>query len=700
MIKMINNKIKGMIVLFITTLLLIGIVNATEVSDDSKTNTISKEKLVPTEKNITTTKQKMINNIQEKKINKNKRDNTVKNDANNSANTTNTTKKKTRISLLLNKNKVAYMEDYKIYGYLNDIDENPISNETVTVNVDQTNYDLTTDKNGRFDFNTYVYDIWLKKYDDMNYYINASFKGNKLYSPSKNKTKLAITTFNTEIKIVQEKTRYMDNEPIKIKGSLRVADNGWGIANQTIELIWKYYDDPDSYEEYYNVKTDKNGVFTLTITPFRRGTHKLEANYNGTKKYMKTFTIYYQFFVSSAIETTIEIYPYNNVSATQAKNDNLVCIGRIRDKYNKTVTKQNITKIRVYQNVDMGYENDDTLDIEKEVNITPDKNGEFIITIPYKELGNYWGQKPNYYVIELISGETKKYMTAITKKRYNFAKKSKISIEKIPTTDFGKNILMKGKVSNNNKSIQNGTVKLLINDQIYTTKINKGIYNFTYKTTKTGLNNITVVFCGDSDNAPTSVKTTFNVKKNTKITIPTYKQKQYKQKITITGKLKDTTGSIIQNAKITIKVNTKAYTAKTDKKGIYKIIITANKIGTNNVTVTYSGNKHYKAVTKKTTFKTVARTTKLTVNKIASIKKGKSVEITGKLTDTTGTTLKNRAIKIKVNTKTYTVKTYNTGIYKKSITATKIGTNNVSITYAGNKYYKAVTKKTTFKTLR
>ncbi|WP_323735626.1 Ig-like domain-containing protein [Methanosphaera sp. ISO3-F5] len=696
MIKMINKKIKCVILLFIIILLLIGIVNATEVSDDGKTNTISKEKIVPIEKNITTTKQKMKNNIQEKKINKNKRDNSVKKEDNNSSNTTNTTKKKTAISLLLNKNKAAYMEDYKIYGYLKEIDENPISNETITLTVDEINYDLTTDKNGRFDLNMRVYDIWLKKYDDMNFHINASFKGNNLYYSSTNKTKLAITTFNTEIKIVKEKTRYMDNEPIKIKGSLRVADNGWGIANQTIELTLKYYDYPDSYEEYYSVKTDKNGVYTLTITPFRRGNYELEAYYNGTKKYMETYSIYYQFFVSSAIETTIKIYPYNNVSATQSKNDNLVCIGQIRDKYNKTVTNQNITKVRVYQNLDMGIENEDVLDIEKEVNITPDKNGEFIITIPYKELNN-WSQKSNYYVIELISGETKKYMTSTTKKKYDFTKKSKITIENIPNIDFGKNIQIKGKASNNNKSIQNGTVKLLINNQIYTTKINKGTYNFTYKTTKTGLNNITAVYCGDSNNAPTSVKTTFNVKKNTNITLPALKQKIYKENITIIGKLKDTNGIIIKNATIKVKINTKTYTAKTSNKGVYTVKVVANKVGINNVTVTYAGNKYYKAVTKKTTFKTVARATKLTVNKISTKTKGKKVKITGKLTDSFKSPVINSLVKIKINKKTALVKTNKQGVYTYNYKTITKGTNTVTVTFVGSTNYKKTTAKTIFK---
>ena len=50
----------------------------------------------------------------------------------------------------------------------------------------------------------------------------------------------------------------------------------------------------------------------------------------------------------------------------------------------------------------------------------------------------------------------------------------------------------------------------------------------------------------------------------TRLTIPTYKQKQYKQKVTITGKLNDKNGKLIKNATIQIKVNNKTFNTRTN----------------------------------------------------------------------------------------------------------------------------------------
>ncbi|WP_323737545.1 carboxypeptidase-like regulatory domain-containing protein (plasmid) [Methanosphaera sp. ISO3-F5] len=190
---------------------------------------------------------------------------------------------------------------------------------------------------------------------------------------------------------------------------------------------------------------------------------------------------------------------------------------------------------------------------------------------------------------------------------------------------------------------------------------------------------------------------TFQIPKiATKISINTIKQKTYKENMTITGKLTDKTGTILKNTKIKIKVNTKTYTVKTNNKGTYALKVVANKVGTNTVTVTYPENKYYKTITKKTTFKTFARATKITVNKISTTTKGKTVKITGKLTDNLKSPVMNSLVKIKINKKTVKIKTNKQGVYTYNYKTTVKGRNNVTITFPGSTNYKKTSTKTSF----
>ena len=80
----------------------------------------------------------------------------------------------------------------------------------------------------------------------------------------------------------------------------------------------------------------------------------------------------------------------------------------------------------------------------------------------------------------------------------------------------------------------------------------------------------------------------------------TFKVKTKIKKYTIT--LKNNLGKVMKNAKVTIKVNKKTYTAKTNSKGkaTFKITKLAKK-GKYTAVVKYAGNTYYKAVNKKVT---------------------------------------------------------------------------------------------------
>lgn len=109
----------------------------------------------------------------------------------------------------------------------------------------------------------------------------------------------------------------------------------------------------------------------------------------------------------------------------------------------------------------------------------------------------------------------------------------------------------------------------------------------------------TVTFNGNEQHLKSSIKTTVTVKKaNPKIIASkkTYKLKAKTKKYTVT--LKDNLGRTIKKAKVTIKVNGKTYTAKTNSKGKATFKLKLKKKGNLKAKITYAGNAYYNKVTK------------------------------------------------------------------------------------------------------
>lgn len=111
----------------------------------------------------------------------------------------------------------------------------------------------------------------------------------------------------------------------------------------------------------------------------------------------------------------------------------------------------------------------------------------------------------------------------------------------------------------------------------------------------------TITFAGETNILSKTIKISVVVNKATpKLTAAkkTFKVKTKTKSYTVT--LKTDKNKVYKNQKITIKVNGKTYTAKTNSKG--QATFKLNKLtkrGTFTATVKYSGNSNYKAVTKK-----------------------------------------------------------------------------------------------------
>ena len=111
----------------------------------------------------------------------------------------------------------------------------------------------------------------------------------------------------------------------------------------------------------------------------------------------------------------------------------------------------------------------------------------------------------------------------------------------------------------------------------------------------------TVTYAGETGISGKTIHTEVVVNKATpKLTAPkkTFKVKDKTKKYVVT--LKTNKNKVYKNQKITVKVNGKTYSAKTNSNGKATLKLTKlTKKGTFKATVKYSGNSKYKAVTKK-----------------------------------------------------------------------------------------------------
>ncbi len=158
-------------------------------------------------------------------------------------------------------------------------------------------------------------------------------------------------------------------------------------------------------------------------------------------------------------------------------------------------------------------------------------------------------------------------------------------------------------------------------------------------------------------------------------------------------KLLNSRGKAISNQKITFKFNGKTYSAKTNANGIAKVKVSLSSKKTYSATLTFAGNDDYKP-SKTTTSIVVKVGSKKSKIMASNMKVKKNVKKTFqmKLTNGAGKALKNQKVVIKVNGKTYTVKTSGKGIAKLSIKLAKVKKYNVSMNFLGNAEYKATSK--------
>lgn len=156
--------------------------------------------------------------------------------------------------------------------------------------------------------------------------------------------------------------------------------------------------------------------------------------------------------------------------------------------------------------------------------------------------------------------------------------------------------------------------------------------------------------------------------------------------------LKDaSTKKAIKSAKVKITINGATYTKTTNNKGAASINLNFNS-GTYNVLTTYDGSKHYE---KKSVKSTVTIKSTIKCSDFTKYYKNPS-SYSSTFYDKKGKLLKNTAVKFKLNSKTYTVKTNKNGVGKLGV---DLKPGKYSITSINSETAESITRFITIKTI-
>ena len=257
-------------------------------------------------------------------------------------------------------------------------------------------------------------------------------------------------------------------------------------------------------------------------------------------------------------------------------------------------------------------------------------------------------------------------------------------------------IVLVGGESSTVTTVEDGVAVIPIN---YATE---GVYEYTFyfagdETTYkevTKLVNVTVTKAPEPDNGTNGSNSTpvTPTKTATKLTAPkvtaTY---NVAKKLVIT--LKDAKGKALANKKVTVKVGSISKTLKTNSKGQVSVNVATLVPKTYTATVKFAGDSSYKASTVKPKVVVNKAKPKLAAKAKTFKVKAKVKKYTATLKNNKGKVLKKVKLTLKVGKKTYTAKTNAKGVATFKVKLTKKGKNTATVKFAGNKYFKAISKK-------
>ena len=549
---------------------------------------------------------------------------------------TNTTAKivVNKIKTKLTANSVAtfYNIEDNMIIYLIDAFGNPMSNATVSVNLNNTkNY--TTDKNGQIKVHT-------KGLIPNVYHANVTFGGNEIYQKSNTTAEVVVNASNSKLIVTSLTTDYNSGEEFVVKlidnlgnpvvgetlyftlhatnnitdenGELNVSTNiGEGMEIILIDNEENPLSGISVSVKLINAKnytTDENGQIKIAVKNVIPDIYLANIFFEGNKLYLKSNA-------TSKIIVNKQSATLTANTVTTTFNDNKDLIITLKNNQGSP-----ISGVRVF------------VDLDCVKNYTTDENGE--IKIPSLNL------VPDNYDVKITFNENNYYLgtsteTAVIVKKAN----TKLTVDSMTNStnlivslmDEQGNPVNGTSISVDMKGINN-----------YTTD-SKGQINIPTDNLAPGNYNVKIKFNGNENYAGSSEETTFIVKKASELTannvIANYNDSKH---LIIT--LKDSEGKPITNASVSVDLNgVKNHT--TDSEGQIKIPIHKLTPNNYNVKIKFNGNIHYTGTNTETTVIVKKAAAEITANDVTTIyNTAKNLVIT--LKDSAGNPIINASVSV------------------------------------------------------
>lgn len=592
----------------------------------------------------------------------------------------------------------------------------------------------TLGENGTFEYNE------LTPFEKGTWNIKTQYNGDDQYFKSEElENEITVSKYAATLDITSvEVDQY---GAIVVKG--KVNENATGNVTFTFTMV--------DYKTFSaDIPVGENGTVEYSeLEPFAKGSWTINTQYNGDSNFYKSGPVINETTVAKDLthieniivkvsDTHVDIDVVFNATLTGKVNITIVS-----DKKNYTAAESINGKNISFTNIELpigdykviaslsddpnyydtfseepfSVRAESTIEMNSEVN----DYGSIVITaeVPKNATGTI-----TFTIINKATNETKTLTVAVengtasyneldtfakgeykTIARYNgddyyFAKEDSMDVNVTKTAPvIDSKVTISGTTVTITVNIANatGNVTFFITPNENTTlALNNGTVSYTGKFNY-GENAITAEYNGDDNNYKAFSIIGFIVQKTSAFNKISNVKVVYSKNGKVTVILMDNTKAAIANAVVTVTVNKKTYTAKTNAKGQATLTIPAKMVPKTYVaTAKYAGSEYYKGTSSNFKFAVKKANPKLNAkNKVFKAKKVKKYAVN--LKDNNGKALKKAKLILKVKGKKYSALTNGKGIAVFKIKLTKAGNYASTVTYNGNKYYNKVSKKAVIK---
>ena len=403
-----------------------------------------------------------------------------------------------------------------VTGILVDSAQNAISNQEVTITVNNKKYTTTTGSDGKYVV-TIMSPVVTGHYD-----VSASYAGSDVYTMASAQTSMFV---KEETSITAEgPISATVNSTITITGSLMDASDN-GIANATITVVFEGKD--------YTTTTNNDGKFTCDIMTTTVGDNiPVTVRYDGNDTYMASSEI-----ISVDVEklgSELTLNPVNNTNI----NSTVDVSGLLSEEYTqKAIANSTVTII-----VDgISY------------NTVTDDNGNFKVTIKAAATTGTYTIKASYDGSDLYTPSSDETTFDVEKIG------SKLTLKPVNNTSINSTVDVSGVLSEKytQKAITNSTITIIVDGISYNTVTDdNGNFKVTIKAAATtGTYTIKASYDGSDLYTPSSDETTFDVEKiSTKTTVDAVNGVIY-EKVNLTAHITDVNGNNVTGGKVVFSIN-------------------------------------------------------------------------------------------------------------------------------------------------